>query len=134
MREFMSIDIRGDKELVRMFERAPEAFTPQVLMPALEKGAQIVEADARARVKKVTRRLERSIHNEPMPESLAFKVCTDEPYAKRIERGFVGKDSLGRRYNQPAQPYMRPALNLNRERIFEIVRDAVIQRLKRAVR
>jgi hypothetical protein len=31
-------------------------------------------------------------------------------YAKRIEEGFHGTDSLGRRYNQPAYPFLRPAL------------------------
>lgn len=32
-------------------------------------------------------------------------------YARRIELGFTGTDSLGRFYNQPPYPYLRPALN-----------------------
>lgn len=35
-------------------------------------------------------------------------------YARRIELGFVGEDSLGRRYNQPAFPYLRPGLEAAR--------------------
>jgi hypothetical protein len=31
------------------------------------------------------------------------------PYYRRLELGFVGRDSIGRRYNQPPYPYMRPA-------------------------
>lgn len=30
-------------------------------------------------------------------------------YARRIELGFQGKDKLGRAFNQPAYPYLRPA-------------------------
>lgn len=30
-------------------------------------------------------------------------------YARRIELGFQGKDSLGRSFNQPEYPYLRPA-------------------------
>lgn len=35
-------------------------------------------------------------------------------YARRIELGFTGTDSLGRFYNQPAYPYLRPALSAGR--------------------
>jgi hypothetical protein len=41
------------------------------------------------------------------------------PYYRRLEFGFRGRDSLGRRYDQPAYPFMRPALDtahLNRYR------------------
>lgn len=30
-------------------------------------------------------------------------------YARRLELGFTGSDSLGRRYAQPPYPFMRPA-------------------------
>jgi hypothetical protein len=32
------------------------------------------------------------------------------PYYRRLELGFTGTDSIGRRYNQPPYPFMRPAL------------------------
>jgi hypothetical protein len=32
--------------------------------------------------------------------------------ARRIERGFQGKDSLGRSFNQPPFPYLRPAAEI----------------------
>jgi hypothetical protein len=32
-------------------------------------------------------------------------------YARRVELGFQGADSLGRVYNQPPYPYMQPALD-----------------------
>lgn len=36
-------------------------------------------------------------------------VAPGTPYSRRLELGFTGVDSLGRRYAQPAYPYMKPA-------------------------
>jgi hypothetical protein len=33
------------------------------------------------------------------------------PYARRIELGFTGTDSIGRGYNQPPYPYFGPGVN-----------------------
>ena len=45
--------------------------------------------------------------------SVTIGIGTKVDYARRIEFGFVGPDSLGRNYNQAAQPYLRPALDEN---------------------
>jgi hypothetical protein len=37
------------------------------------------------------------------------EVYTNEPYARRLEFGFVGADSRGRHYNQPPYPHWGPA-------------------------
>lgn len=42
--------------------------------------------------------------------SQSVKVGTTVVYAPRVEFGFIGKDSLGREFNQPAKPFLRPAL------------------------
>lgn len=40
-------------------------------------------------------------------------VPMDEvPYARRLELGFVGTDSKGRRYNQAPRPYLVPAAHI----------------------
>ena len=39
-----------------------------------------------------------------------FQAGWKAPYARRIERGFVGPDSLGRVYNQPGRFFMESAL------------------------
>ena len=132
MAEFMTIDIRGDKELERAIKNAEEAFTPRVLMTAMRAGALLVENEAKARAAYLTGTLRRSIEQDPLHEQLAVKVGTNLPYAPRVEYGFVGVDSLGRRYSQPAQPYMRPALAMNREEINETVRAAILQQLRKA--
>lgn len=36
---------------------------------------------------------------------------SNAPQARRLELGFSGTDSLGRRYNQPAYPHWGPALD-----------------------
>lgn len=38
------------------------------------------------------------------------KVVNHSPQTHRLEYGFVGSDSLGRNYHQPAFPHFRPAL------------------------
>lgn len=39
------------------------------------------------------------------------------PYAKRLEYGFTGTDSKGRKYNQAPRPYFRSTYELERELI-----------------
>ncbi len=39
------------------------------------------------------------------------RVGTNRPQGRRLEKGFVGTDSLGRTYNQPPYPHFGPALD-----------------------
>lgn len=39
-----------------------------------------------------------------------FSFGNDSPQAKRLEYGFVGRDVLGREFNQPPYATMRPAM------------------------
>ena len=41
------------------------------------------------------------------------------PYGRRLEFGFQGRDRRGRRFNQRAQPYMRPAFRTKRNEAAE---------------
>lgn len=48
-------------------------------------------------------------------------VGTNVQYARRVEHGFYGKDSLGRRYAQEGKPYLYPAyLGLEGETITAV--------------
>jgi len=42
-------------------------------------------------------------------------------YARRLELGFVGTDSLGRNYDQAPRPFLRPALLRSRDKIVELI-------------
>ena len=72
------------------------------------------------RPQNVTTNLSRSIHpltSTPTPlgaGSWSIRVAPTTVYGRRIELGFSGTDSLGRRFNQPAYPYLSPALSRSR--------------------
>jgi hypothetical protein len=55
-------------------------------------------------VRSITRRTTRTATGS------VAEVGSNAPQARRLEFGFVGTDSLGRRYNQPPYPHFAPAL------------------------
>lgn len=62
--------------------------------------------------------------NVEKPDYKAVRIGSIVVYAARVEFGFSGADSLGRNYNQPAKPYLRPILNHKKE-ILQIVQMAL---------
>jgi HK97 gp10 family phage protein len=52
-------------------------------------------------------------------------VGTNVEYARRLEYGFKGTDSLGRKYNQSAKPYLRPALDNNKTKLTKEIGDFI---------
>ena len=82
-------------------------------LTALRAGALPIQNAAKANAPVKTGTLRRSITSwEAEDGSLAIAVGSrGVPYARRIELGFVGVDSLGRHYNQAPRPYLRPALD-----------------------
>lgn len=92
------------------------------LRPGIEAGAALIEAEAKQNVPVVSGDLRDHIHTETeeeSPNTLSLLVAPavtagnlegfDPAYARRVEMGFVGADSKGRVFNQPAQPFMRTA-------------------------
>lgn len=74
--------------------------------------------------RKVTARLFSSISKAVVrtPREVIGAYGTNVVYALRLELGFVGVDRLGRRYNQAPRPYLRPALQRNRDRVARFFR------------
>ena len=64
---------------------------------------------------------------------VVIDIGTDVDYARRVEYGFVGPDSLGRVYNQRAQPYLRPALDENEDAIVKEIGTVLKMQIMRAV-
>ena len=94
--------------------------------PALEAGAVIIVNEARRRVRVDTHDLQRSIEKETVVENdeeVVTVVGPNAPYGRRIELGFTGTDSLGRTYNQPPYPYLRPAYEENKDRVEKEVAE-----------
>ena len=59
-------------------------------------------------------------------------VATNVVYAKRMEYGFKGPDKLGREYSQAGHPYMRPAMDENKDKVNQTFRKALEQVIKNA--
>lgn len=53
------------------------------------------------------------------------KYGFDPAYARRIEYGFHGTDSLGRQYDQGPQPYMRPAFDEHQSEVSDQIKATV---------
>lgn len=108
------VKIKGDKELLTKLTRLGHAAQGQTLVRAATAGILPIQNEAIVLVAKDTLTLARSIHTETIKASQSYaevSTGTDVEYAARIEFGFMQADSLGRHYNQPAQPYMRPAFD-----------------------
>ena len=110
-------DIRGP---------ALEAATRAAALPVLNQ-VRITEPEG-GRTPYKTGTYRRSFHMETVektPERCTVQVGTDSPYGKRLEYGFVGADKLGRVYNQPPRPHVRPALDENKGAAVQEFRAAV---------
>lgn len=48
-------------------------------------------------------------------------IYSNDPKARRLELGFVGRDKLGRLYDQAPRPFMRPGLANSQDQIKRIL-------------
>lgn len=98
------------------------------LTRAVKKTAQLglakVKANASGRPgpRRVTGDYKRSMNVETLGP-FAASIGTDKIQARRLENGFVGEDSLGRHYNQPAYPHWEPM----RQWIEPVLEEAVLR-------
>ena len=132
---------------IKWYEKELKKMVTDTAMGAIKKGCFLVEGDAKILCPIITTRLRGSIssnwHGSGMargktggvakaddgigqPEKeLTGVVGTNVEYARRVEMGFVGTDSLGRTYNQAPNPYLRPALEKNRSKILALFKDLI---------
>ena len=59
------------------------------------------------------------------PDKFVGVVGSNVSYARRYDMGFVGTDSLGRKYNQKPRAYLRVSLEKNRKRIMSAFKNIV---------
>ena len=134
-----SIDTSGAAAKVAAWKAAAVAG----LKPGVAAAAQLFEDEAKLLVSVLTGNLRDHIHTEtvtdtPEVQTLAVSPTVDAgnkygfepPYARRIEKGFVGTDSLGRHYHQAAQPYMAPAFENRQADASDAIAGAVTDALK----
>ncbi len=60
-------------------------------------------------------------------------VSNDSPQARRLEYGFKGVDSLGRRYNQAPRPHFGPALERTAAEYEEALAAAAVTWLDKVI-
>jgi len=100
--------------------------------------AAIFENEEKETVPVLTGNLRDHIHTEtvtdtPQVQTLAVTPIVDAPnkygfeppYARRIELGFIGTDSLGRHYHQAAQPFVGPAFDNKQDEARSAIEDGV---------
>jgi HK97 gp10 family phage protein len=116
--------IVGFEELKRKLEKLGASVAKEKVLTAVQAGALLIENQAKSNAPVVTGTLRRSIHHETADtnsDTAAVDIGTDLVYARRIEFGFSGRDSLGRLYNQAPNPYLRSAAESKKE---EAIREA----------
>jgi len=150
----------GTKELLEKLNKLGEAARGKTLENALVAGGLLISNAAKNNAPYISGTLKRSIHvgghtsesapgftpsdvageysdiggNKTTETSAEILVGTNLDYARRIEFGFSGADSLGRVFNQPAQPYLRPAVDSEKENVNNEVGAALKVLINKAIK
>lgn len=131
--DFFKIEVKGIKELQNTLKSIDNELQ-DILSKAVSQGAAVVEKDAKMRVVVKTGTLRRSIREIKTirsPTRAESQVGTDIKYAARIEFGYTGPDRRGRTFHQGARPYLRPALDENKNEITQAVNSYIENALAR---
>lgn len=148
--------IRGSQRLYDKWKRMAVVAQGRTLERALTAGAVLIQNGAKRRATYRTGNLRRSIHigghedlapdnagvvntagqvSQPVVREHHAEVFvgTNVEYARRIEYGFQGADSLGRNYSQAAQPYLRPAVDEEGRAAQREAVDALAELMRKAM-
>lgn len=105
----MPVDDSAFKAALDAMQARVRASTPRLV----GEGLVILQKAGQGRTKAVSGTLRRSWRIEgpvEVEQGAAGKVGPTAIYARRIELGFRGPDSLGRVFNQLGKPYVKPAV------------------------
>lgn len=119
------IEVKGIKELQQKFEEI-NIKLKDVLYQATANAGAVVVREAKINSgrggeefpHRITGNLMRSIkeiRKTSTDDKCEVQVGSAMDYALRLEYGFNGTDSLGRRYHQAPRPYLRPALDEHKD-------------------
>lgn len=120
------IRVIGARRLARRFLRKSVVVGKETDV-ITEKNAQLLLSLIQAAAPVLTGRYRASWRIEREQDQRV--VTTDAPQAARLELGFVGVDSLGRHYNQPPFPHVRPAADLVEGAYFRDMTTVVVRGL-----
>lgn len=149
-----SATLTGNKRLRQQFDALEQMVRGAILKDAAVAGALLIANEAKELAPYDRGNLRRSIHvggeggggglegdttgtdiggQEIDEKSVEVKVGTNVEYARRLELGFYGADKLGRVYNQPPRPYLRPALQSQKDAAVKEAGAAAVQLMRKAV-
>lgn len=133
----LTVQLRG-VDTISLRTKALIAAAQYGMKAGVAEAALILEEEAKSLVPVDTGNLRDHIHSELIESTELRQVVAvtpvyeegneygfDPAYARRIEYGFVGTDRLGRRYNQPPQPYMRPAFDMRQGDARQAIADSI---------
>jgi len=125
----IKMEVKEGKALAEKFRHAGKEAQNKI-DKALLKAGYLVERTAKIyQTPHVdTGRLRASIATRLVPRNA--QVGTNVVYARRIEFGFKGDDSLGRTYNQAAYPFLKPALKDKEMEIKMILHKGLTEFIK----
>ena len=124
----MGVKIYGGRELAAKLKTLSDGVAGRALERAATSGALLIQNAAKTKAPFRTGNLRRSIHTETKERSrtkAVVQVGTDVVYGPRIEFGFSGTDKRGRRYNQPPHPYLRPAMDEQKDNVAREAGEAL---------
>lgn len=128
----IGFDVVGAKALATALQAAGQTITPRVERRVSFWGNRLLteirgRASGRPGPRAITGDYRRSWSMElgRRGGGPAAVVGTSAPQGRRLEHGFVGTDSLGRNYNQPPFPHVRPAADvIEPQFIADMAREA----------
>ena len=135
----MSIEIRGLEEVIKDIG---ESVSTENIKDILTRACLLVERTAKQKAPKGDGDLRRSIQSTVKDnEGIVFTPLEYAPYVEygtglfaenggRAEVPWIYKDDKGHWHStsgQHPQPYMRPALDENREKILKMFKDGITQ-------
>ncbi len=107
-----------------------DVMLAEEMAPSMEEAGQIVTEAAQANTwiafQHPTGRLASSIA-PVMVSPLEVGITVGAPQGFRLEYGFHGADSLGRVYDEAAEPYAGPALDANADKVMELMDLAILR-------
>jgi len=127
--------VEGLDEIIKLLEECSE-LAEKAVDAAASKAAQLVEAEAKKRVKVVTGRLKDSITHQAEKNKKTNRK-TYRIYSKGVSKGGVrygGFVEIGqRKRGVKPQPYLRPALDESKAKIIRIVSEEIVKATGEAV-
>lgn len=127
--------VRGLTDLFRKQNKVIALLRGEDIADALLKSMKPIQVRAKGLAPFDTHNLRTSIDTEverANNSSVVGRTGTNVEYARRIELGFVGTDSLGRRYNQSGKPYLAPAARMEETNILKRMADESNKLIKKA--